>query len=217
MNRSILVMLGSLTLTACGGGDPPAPYRFDIRFVGVVENAVDTLEVRLRARGDERFGPQEPRSYAGGALTTEVTSDGQFVLRATGEWVRANSQPDPNDIFARMLLVPLYTTSRVEAMDPQVFAFVIRRNRTTGADEYIAEGSRFAEWPLVSGRTDQLRVECKVGFSRQCTNNDPFPDTDASVDLDAGGDVDGGADVDAGAATDAGDTGDAGEGDAASP
>lgn len=156
-------------LAACGDDAPPTPaYVVHIESADVVLDAVEEIEVVLTPMTPLRFA-DTMGSFENGNVETFITSTGEFVVRLKRPWIEQHTMPAvPN--FA--VDVPLQAGNMADdpaIPDPQLTVHFKR------AGEYIAQGGpRFAQWPLVSGRTDNVTVACiRPMYHWQCQNMEP--------------------------------------------
>lgn len=181
MRRTLTIFAAALAITSAGcGGEPRAPFTLQIRSADVVQSAVHQIEVVLRPSvAAERFQPQADMSHFGGTISTRVTGAGEFAIFVESGFIDANATP--GDLMSAFALdVPLLLASDVDQVDmvqdPYVDVTFIRRGERIGSST-----RRFLPWPLPDGGSVLTEVTCDRdgGFARQCTNNEPLPDSGA--------------------------------------
>ncbi len=185
-------------LVGCRGQTPaPAPYVLHIQSGAVITAAVDMIEIVFHAHMPNRFVNVPMQTEAGGDAQSFVDAAGEWVLRLNRHWVQQHAMPSMSTFAVDVALYSTGTDGGVDPsiMDPEVIVDFIRCRPSRGCvtdpatmGERMAEGRRFSQWPLVSGRQDTVLVMCKsmpTNYSFQCTNTDPvdggMPPGDAAM------------------------------------
>jgi hypothetical protein len=182
---SLFVVLVA-ALTSCGKEVVPAPsFSLRVRTVPptssaptVLLQAVDQLEVVLKPQSRARFielpcsgafadcGGIQCCKYDGGQLSTFISPEGWYVIRAEESWVRSHAQAIDTGFS---VVVPIYATSTADSpgsLDPVAMGTFLRLG------ERIAVGSITLGWPL-HGTGQDLPIMCWPGFEPQCEDIDP--------------------------------------------
>lgn len=191
--KTTIFLLTLLSLTACGE-DTPDPPVMRIRSFGVVQTAVQQVEIVLRpVAAAQMFDMRGDRAFYGGQVTTRTNLAGEYVITIEEAFItpRAQRSTDPRIVFQFDL--PMSGEGQTDdptISDPSLEVFFRRRGMCPAEQNLcrIARGQRFFPYPLEPQEGNLLAtadVMCTTGFERECTNNDPFPSSDAGA-TDAG-------------------------------
>lgn len=185
LSAGCAMILGCALLVGCGAEDDGvAPFGLQVNSRGVVQTAVHQVEILMRPESlDQRFQMVPEDSFFDGRATTRISAAGEFVILLSESFVaeRARTDSTTSTFILDVPLRPTVTTDDPTIPDPKLEVTFIRNG------ERIAVGERLLPWPLPSGQSGVVTVECiYASFSAQCTNNDPPMRTDAGVPGDGG-------------------------------
>ena len=149
----VLIALGAAT--SCGTSPPPEGYFIRMRMTALDPTVIDRMTVSIRPQDPEQFMFVAPMSLEGGAISYEVTADGDVDLEISGAHVQrfTERQPDAAHIYE----LEVWSDDMEIHTPPLVVVNVYR------GPNAIAMGQHFLpQWPLPLGGSVIVQVPCSA-------------------------------------------------------